>query len=228
MKKLILFTLFVSSIMYAQTEKNVDNFNKVTSFDQIEVVLVQANENKVVLTGKGSDDVELINKNGELKIRMPLLKMLAGDKVSATVYFKSIDAVEANEGSRISSNDICKAINFDVITKEGAEIKLQLNVGRVTVKASSGGKITLSGTAKNQEVVLSSGALLTADKLITDQTIITVNSGANADVFGTELVDAKVRAGGVITVFGNPKQLNTKTIAGGRIVKFNNRDKSKN
>ena len=228
MKKLVLFVLFVSSLMYSQTEKNVDNFNKVTAFDQIDVVLVQSNENKVVLTGKKSEDVELINKDGELKIRMPLLKMLSGDAVSATVYFKSIDAVEANEGSRISSTDIIKAINFDVITKEGAEIILQLNVGRVTVKSSSGGKITLSGTAKNQEVVLSSGATLTAERLITEQTIITANSGANAQVFGTELVDAKVRAGGIITVFGNPKQLNTKTIAGGKIVKVSNRDKYKN
>ena len=228
MKKLVLFVLFVSSLMYSQTEKNVDNFNKVTAFDQIDVVLVQSDENKVVLTGKKSEDVELINKDGELKIRMPLLKMLSGDAVSATVYFKSIDAVEANEGSRISSTDIIKAINFDVITKEGAEIILQLNVGRVTVKSSSGGKITLSGTAKNQEVVLSSGATLTAERLITEQTIITANSGANAQVFGTELVDAKVRAGGIITVFGNPKQLNTKTIAGGKIVKVSNRDKYKN
>ena len=228
MKKLVLFVLFVSSLMYSQTEKNVDNFNKVTAFDQIDVVLVQSDENKVVLTGKKSEDVELINKDGELKIRMPLLKMLSGDAVSATVYFKSIDAVEANEGSRISSTDIIKAINFDVITKEGAEIILQLNVSRVTVKSSSGGKITLSGTAKNQEVVLSSGATLTAERLITEQTIITANSGANAQVFGTELVDAKVRAGGIITVFGNPKQLNTKTIAGGKIVKVSNRDKYKN
>ena len=36
-----------------------------------------------------SQEVELVNKNGELKIRMPLTKLLSGDDVSATVYFKN-------------------------------------------------------------------------------------------------------------------------------------------
>ena len=228
MKKFILLTLFCSSIAFTQIEKNIDNFNKVTSFDQIDVVLIQSNENKVVLNGKGADDVTLIIKDGELKIRMPLLKMLSGNDVSATVYYNAIDAVEANEGSRISSNDILKAIHFDVISKEGAEIKLELNVSRVTVKAASGGKIFLSGNATNQEVVLGSGAVLDAEKLSTTQTIITANAGSDATVYATEFVDAKVRAGGIITVYGNPKQLNKKTIAGGKIIKFNDRTESKN
>ena len=60
------------STSFAQTEKNVGDFTKVTAFDQIDVTLVPGNENKVILTGANSNVVELINKNGELKVRMPL------------------------------------------------------------------------------------------------------------------------------------------------------------
>ena len=148
---------------------------------------------------------------------MPLTKILKGDAVSATVYYKKIDAVEANEGSRIASETTFEALNFDIIAKEGSEIKLKLNVDRVSVKSSSGSKIYLEGKAKNQDVIVNSGSILEAKKLITSQTVVTANAGGEADVFATDFVDAKVRAGGNITIFGKPKQINKKVIAGGTI-----------
>ena len=102
MKKIIYSLLFLSSLAFAQTEKSVGDFNKVTSFDKIDVVLLSGSENKVILKGTNSAEVELINNNGELKIRMPLTKILSGDAISATVYYKKLNALEANEGSRIS------------------------------------------------------------------------------------------------------------------------------
>ena len=220
MKKVILVALvFISQLGFSQktVTKSVGDFNKVTSFDQIDVTLISSNENKVILNGEGANDVELVNKNGELKIRMPLTKILKGDAVSATVYYKKIDAVEANEGSRIASETTFEALNFDIIAKEGSEIKLKLNVDRVSVKSSSGSKIYLEGKAKNQDVIVNSGSILEAKKLITSQTVVTANAGGEANVFATDFVDAKVRAGGDITIFGKPKQINKKVIAGGTI-----------
>jgi hypothetical protein len=50
-------------------------------------MLIPSDENKVILNGSGSDEVELINRNGELKIRMLLTKMFNGDDISAIVYY---------------------------------------------------------------------------------------------------------------------------------------------
>ena len=217
MKTIILSFILISSLGFAQIEKEVGDFKKVTSFDDIDVLLIQSNENKVVLNGKDAEKVELVNKNGELKIRMPLLKLMQGDNISATVYFKEINAAEANEGSRISSESVIKAINFDIIAKEGAEIKLELKVSRVALKVSSGAKVFLTGQATNQEAIIGSGAVYEGEKLITSQSVITVNAGGEAEIYASKFVDAKVRAGGNITVYGNPKQVNQKTLAGGTI-----------
>jgi hypothetical protein len=43
------------------------------------------------------------------------------------------------------------------------------------------------------------------------------HAGGEAAIFATNSVDAKVRAGGDITIFGKPKQINKKIIAGGTI-----------
>lgn len=218
-KFVVVVAVFLSQFIFSQDSvtKNLGDFNKVTSFDQIDVLLVPANENKIILNGEGAQEVELVTKNGELKIRMPLAKLLKGDDISATVYYKNIDAVEANEGSRIASEATFDVTNFDIIAKEGSEIKLLLDVARVSVKASNGAKVYLEGKAKNQEVIINSGAILEARKLNTEQTIITANAGGEADIFAKEFVDAKVRAGGIIQIFGKPKQINQKIIAGGTI-----------
>lgn len=221
MKKLVYSLLFISSLTFAQKEKEVGDFNKVTSFDKIDVILIASDENKVVVDGSGSDDVEIVNKNGELKIRMRLTKMLSGDNVSATVYYKNIDAVEANEGSRIASDETFEATTFDVIAKEGSEIKIKVNVDRLTLRTANGSTVTISGKAKNQEVIVNSGGIYEAEKLITNQTVITANAGGDADIYATDLVDAKVRAGGDIRIFGKPKQINQKIVAGGTIKEGN-------
>jgi hypothetical protein len=221
MKKIICSFLLISSIAFSQIEKSVGDFNKVTSFDQIEVLLIPSDENKVVLNGSGSEDVEIVNKNAELKIRMRLTKMLSGDNISVTVYYKKIDAVEANEGSRISSEATFKSTSFDIIAKEGSQIKIKINVDRLTVRVANGSTISISGTTKNQDVLIYSGGIYEAERLKTSQTIITTNAGGDADVYATDLVDAKVRAGGDIRIFGKPKQVNQKIIAGGTIKEGN-------
>ena len=220
MQKVVLVVVFfLSQLGFSQNSvtKKLGDFTKVTSFDQIDVLLVPSNENKIILSGEGANEVELVTKNDELKIRMPLTKLLKGESISATVYYKNIDAVEANEGSRIASEATFNAINFDIIAKEGSEIKLKLDVERVSIKASDGSKIDVEGNATNQEVLVNTGGIYDAKQLRSKLISITVNAGGEAAIFATDFVDAKVRAGGNIEIFGKPKQINQKVIAGGTI-----------
>jgi len=217
MKKIVFGLLAFSTMAFGQIEKKPGDFHKVTSFDRIDVMLVPGNENIVQIDGNKADDVELVNKNGELKIRLPMLKMLDGDNISVTVYYTDIDAVEANEGSRIACGDNITGTSFDIIAKEGSEVKLILNVDKLNVKTANGSTVTVDGSAKVQDVLINSGGIYEAEKLETEQTVIACNAGGEAHVFATDLVDAKVRAGGNITIHGKPKQINQKVVAGGNI-----------
>jgi hypothetical protein len=217
MKKIVFSLLLISSMAFGQIEKDPGDFNKVTSFDQIDVLLVPAKDNKVLIDGSRADGVELVNKNGELKIRMKLLEMLDGDNISVTVYYKDIDTVEANEGSRIACGDNIDATSFGIIAKEGSSVKLILTVDKLNVRVANGSNVTVSGNAKFQDILVNSGGKYEAEGLTTEQTTIACNAGGNANVFATDLVDAKVRAGGNITIYGKPKKINSKVVAGGNI-----------
>ncbi len=215
---LTFITCSIFSFGIAQTEKNVGDFTKVTAFDKIDVNLVASSENKVILTGANSHEVEVINKRGELKIRMPLTKMLSVETISATVYYTKLEAVEANEGSRIGAKDAISALNFDIICKEGSEIKLtNLQADRLQVRVSQGSIVTVIGDVKNQDILSNSGGKYDGQDCKTQQTVVTVNAGGMAAVYATDLVEAKTRAGGEIIIYGKPKQIKEKKIAGGTI-----------
>lgn len=216
MNKVFLFLVCATFTLSAQ-QKNVGDFNKVTSFDQIDVMLIPSKENKVILQGKDAKEVELINKNGELKIRMPLTKLLKGDDISATVYYTNLEAVEANEGSRIAGEAAVNAHRFNIIAKEGASVDLVLEVEQLQAKVTNGSKVKLQGTATQQDVLINSGGMYHAADLKTVRTIITANAGGDAEINASESVDAKVRAGGDIVIYGHPKEINQKVIAGGKI-----------
>ncbi len=219
MKKFaIIIALLVAQLAVAQTEKELGDFDSVKVFDRINIELIPASENKIEIKGSRHEEVEVVNKNGELKIRMPLKKLLDGEDITAKLYFKNLESIDGSEGSFIICSEIFKQTSLEITAKEGAEIKLELDVEKAKIKSVTGGIVKISGQATNQEASLGTGGILEAQNLETSQTTVSITTGGEADVRATELVDAKVRAGGTITVFGSPKQINKKTVLGGSIV----------
>lgn len=218
MKKLIFTLLLVSSVAFSQVEKQLGEFTKVTTFDQIDLQLVKGNENKIIIQGSDAKEVEVVNKNGELKIRMPLTKLLQGDNISVTLYYTKLEALEANEGSRIASSELLRSHGFEIIIKEGAQMTLNnVEFSDLNVRISNGSILEIKGTARVTDILVNSGAKFEAKNLTTLNTTITANAGGEATINALDFVDAKVRAGGNILIYGKPKEINQKVIAGGSI-----------
>jgi hypothetical protein len=219
MKRIILVGfVFLAQFTFAQTTIDPKDFDDLKVFDKLNVTLIASNENKVLITGTNQSDVEVVNKNGLLKIRMPLTKTMSGDAIKVTLYFKKIQSIDANEGSTVTCADTFKQTNLDLSTQEGASITVVLDVDKTSIKAYSGGIINLSGKAITQSVSINSGGILKASNLETSQTTVNVSAGGNAEVKATTLVDAKVKAGGSITIYGKPKQIKQETFMGGSII----------
>jgi hypothetical protein len=219
MKKIVvIFILFVSTLGFSQINKKLGEFEKVSVFDRISVQLIPSDENRIEISGNRAQDVELINSNGNLKIRMALRKLLEGEDVSVKLCFKQIDEIDANEGSYIICDAAFKQTSLSVNAKEGAEIRLTLDVKKANLRAVTGGVLKIQGSATNSDVSIGTGGVLQAIDLETVQTTIKITTGGEADIRASEFVDAKVRAGGNITIFGSPKQINQKVTLGGSII----------
>ena len=86
------------------------------------------------------------------------------------------------------------------------------------MKAVTGGIIEASGLAKNQIIVINTGGVFEGRKLLTEVTNIKISAGGEAELYASQKLDVNVKAGGDVYVYGNPKDVNKTTLAGGRII----------
>lgn len=220
MKRIILVVfVLLTQLNYSQTIINLGDFDKIKVFDQLNVTLIPSTENKIEVTGTNQANVEIVNRNSLLKIRISLTKILEDNKdLKVNLYFKNIQSIDANEGSMVSCKTVFKQTTMELSAQEGAMIEAELDVDNATAKLNSGGIINLSGKAATQKSTITSGGILNAKNLETSQTNVSITAGGSADVNASTFVEAKVNTGGTITIFGKPKQIKQQAFAGGTII----------
>lgn len=222
MKKLVylVMALSISVNVLAQraNTKKLEKFTEVKAYDRIVVDLVKSNENKLVITGDDQDEVDISNKNGLLKIKMEFDNFMDGGEAKATLYYtETLVLLDANENAKITSDETVTGNRVEIKTQEGGRIDLKIDVADLYTKSISGGEVSLTGQAKTQEVMVNTGGQVYNKALDTDETTVTVNAGGRADVKASEKVQAKVRAGGSIYIYGNPKDVERNKVFGGKI-----------
>ncbi|AIY13195.1 MULTISPECIES: head GIN domain-containing protein [Cellulophaga] len=220
MKNLILAAFFLvtlSAFSQRTLDRDMGDFHEVKVFDLIEVNLIKSEENKVLIKGKNVDDIKLVNNNGVLKIRMELDKKFHGEDTFVEVYYTDLSLIDGNEGARITSNATIEQNTIELKTQEGALIKVGLDVDVLIVRAVTGGIVDASGMAKNQQIVLNTGGIFEGKELRTETATVKITAAGEADVYASKKVDIKIKAGGDVTVYGNPEYVNKNTFAGGRV-----------
>ena len=219
MKQLTLFlVVLTSTLSLAQVTRNVGDFTKISVFDKIQVELIQSDENKVVLDGVNAAEVEVVNKNGLVKLRLPLVKFLSGQQIEAKIYYTELTSIMVAEGSKVTANSVFKSSDLTLESKEGSQIKLDLAVENVNIKAYTGSELSLTGSAQNIDALINTGADLKAKDLTVQHAIVNVNTGGIASVTAIDYLSVKVVAGGSVFVYGNPAKLSQSVTAGGSII----------
>lgn len=221
----LLFTSFFLMFYFGFSQDEIvyetDDFSELKVFDAITVNLLKSFENKVVVYGEDREKVTVVNNGGRLKIRMQIDKIYGGNKTYVDVHYsKFMDLIDVNEGAFISSTQVFQQTYVKLRAQEGGEIDLELQVDKLDSKVVSGGKIVVSGKALTQDIEARSGGEYDAVKLENEQAIINVIAGGFAYVTTSEYIEAKVKMGGTIKIYGNPRVLEETIFLGGNILKM--------
>lgn len=215
----LILALFICSISFAQERTiNLGDFNILKVFNGLSLELVRSDEQKIVISGEKKENVTVKNTNGKLKVFLNFPEVYDDERVKIKLYYKEdIDVLDANEGAAIFSNGVFKQQNVTIRSQEGAYVHIVLDVPFLSVKAVTGGNIRLRGTAKNQEVEVTTGAIYDSYELLTENSEVIAASGAIAEINVSSLLEAKVRFGGKIFYKGDPEKVTTQKIIGGLI-----------
>ncbi|WP_088324341.1 head GIN domain-containing protein [Polaribacter tangerinus] len=230
MRKIFFTTcfLFVTIVGFSQTliTKNIGDFSTLKVYNGIEVELIKSDDQKIEITGKKSEMVKVKNVNNTLKLSLPFsLKpednAAEGEVLIKLFYNKEIAILDANEGATITGK------NFDqekvhVKAQERAFINITTITNYLTVRATSGGIIKVSGSAKNQEASVDLYGIYHGYNLVTKgNSTIKSGTGAKAEITAGETLNASVSFGGTIFYKGEPKLVKDKKVIGGIIEKKN-------
>ena len=209
-----------NQINEATTERQVlvDDFINIKVYSGIEVKLIPSDENKLVISGEDNVSVVTKIKRKTLKIRHSLEHILNPTFTYVELYHKAIlDEISLYQGSDLSSDKTYNQTSISLKVQEGSTMNLVFEGEKISSLVSTGGQLFLSGKVTNHQTVVNSGGACEAETLISEQTKASVTAGGLSYVNASKLIEAKVTAGGIIRIYGNPNKIVTKKTIGGQI-----------
>lgn len=223
MKKYIFILFLISdNILVAQElTQDLGEFNEIKVYNGLDVILKEANQNKAFVTGKNRTDVKFKIDKGVLKVRMSLDEILDKDNTQITIEFKRLERIDARQNASIRVNTKIKQEILHLNASEGAAIFADLKITRLYVDANTGGQIEVEGKTGEQEIDINTGGKFYAKNLKSKNVEISIKAGGVADITASGRVTAKVRAGGTVNVYGNPKTIDQNTLFGGKVLRKN-------
>lgn len=215
--------IFFSGSLLGQEEisHQLESFSEVKVYNGLKLTLHYADENKAVVTGQNRGDVQFEVENGILKVKMNLENIWKEDNTKVDLYFTYLKKLDAKQNSSVELSGPYKTENLNLEASEGAEIYANIEVKELNVKSLTGGEIELKGKADAQDVKIRAGGQYYARYLESLNINISISAGGVADINAAEKVDAKVRAGGTVNVYGNPEIIDKDTLFGGKVNRKN-------
>ncbi len=226
-RSLLYSYLFLSLSFYSQAQETsalsertlgLNEFINLKIYSGIEVKLIPAKENKVVIGGEDRNDVVAVIKRETLKIRHSLEHILNPSFTYVEIYHTAdLDEISLYQGSKLETDSTYRQTSISLKIQEGSTMNFQFEGEKLTSTINSGGKLFVTGKVTNHQTAVSSGGSCEAENLQTEQTKVSVTAGGLSYVYASTLLEAKVTAGGIIRIYGNPKKMVTKKTIGGQI-----------
>lgn len=225
-QKITVILLFLVGLLPLQAQneeivQELSSFKEVKAFDGLSINLIKSNVNKAIITGENTKSVAIVNNGGVLKIRMEINKLFSGYRTFVDLFYtENLIVIDTNEDARITSTELVVQDILELKAQEGGELVIHAQVDQLLIKSVMGGIITTSGDSHNQDVQINTGGIYKGKNFKTKISTVNVNAGSRAEIYATDYVNASVKAGGEVLVYGNPAKMQEKTIFGGKITRM--------
>jgi hypothetical protein len=170
-------------------KRDVKGFHGVSISNGIDLYLTQGNEEGVAISASDPSVLHKIRtevENGVLKIYLDTEGGHWGWnnlKMKAYVSCRVLNELRASGGSDVYAEDGIKADNLDISLSGGSDLKTKAYVGgALTIRATGGSDIYISGTASKLSVEATGGSDLHGYDLVTDFCNVTATGGSDIKI----------------------------------------------
>lgn len=215
MKNLWFIFFMLYTTVFCQ-KKTIGEFTELIIKDGLHVTMISADNNAISITSENKDGVTVTNKDGQLKISMKPFQTLKGIDANIELFFSGhINNIDVSRGAYLSILDTLQTEELLIRSRKGADIELILFAKKAKYIANTGGKIIVSGEVKQQQINISSGGMVDAQRTLSKESTAHITFGGTCEVQATSLFNLTTIFGGVARVYGNPlKTVHNKTLGG--------------
>jgi hypothetical protein len=183
----------------------------------INVTLVEGLSPKaeIHIQNASPDEVLLEQSNKDLTVRMRAL-IYKDVAVNVYLYYQNINQITVSSGASVYSEDVLETDFLKLESGTDASIQLEVIVDQLEASASAS-RIELMGSAQSVDVNATTGGRFLGANLESKVTSIKANTGASAQVWVTEKINARAGSGASVEYTGNPAKVEIHTSLGGKV-----------
>ena len=199
----------------AEAEQSFDvaDFTRVAATQGVEVNVTMGSVPRVTASAETEKDLERLEievDDGELRIRRGSWSSSIWNwgksygHVSVSVVVPELEGLSSSSGANLTAVDIsCEELSID---------------------ASSGSRLALSGGCNEIDIDASSGASINARELEAKSVAVDASSGANIDVYAAMNFKGDASSGANVDVYGASQVFESDTSSGARIARQGERE----
>lgn len=214
-----LITVLIFSTTYfsisAQETRNLDDFQSVYVWGNVDLELIKSNSNKLVISEVNTGTFNTEVKKGVLHLNYNGVG--EDTKVKAQLYYKELIGIIAKAAVILTST---KTLMFDSVSirlSKGARGNLKIDAKKFDIVVLQGSRLEIQGKGKEGRIYCNAGGACHAKEFKIDNAEVRTVTGGEANVYVYGNLVASTHTGGRIFYFTEPKKISAKAVTGGVI-----------
>lgn len=186
--------------------KSVEDFDRIEINGNFNVYLDQTGKPGLrIEADENIMDIIKVNQSGnKLEIRSEV-NILRAKKKNLYISFDDLSELEMFGAVEIRSEDKIKVKSLNISGGGAADVKLDLEAGRMRIDISGAANFEISGKADQVDMQISGAGGFDLLDLRTEKMTIEISGAAHARVFATEELNVEISGAGAVRYRGNPE-----------------------
>lgn len=194
---------------YSKEIDNVSTFKKLyISAGDLEVHLTQGSKSKVRFEGDKEivDQLQVGVAQGELEITTKRNKKKLSKTGTVKVYIttKNLTHITARGYVNITSDKNWKLPSINFLLTGSGKVQMDLDTKALSVQLSGSSELTVTGTAKSQNIAITGSGKYIGEGLKSQKALIILSGSGSANVFVKDNLDVTIYGSGDVTYKGSP------------------------
>ncbi|REG98516.1 head GIN domain-containing protein [Flavobacterium aquicola] len=206
---------------HVTTEKRTvtGDFKNVEISNALDLVIEQSDKTEIIVEADDNLQKEITTKieNGVLVIACKSGNFINVASKKITVKMPVIEGLEASSASTINSSNTLKGSRLNLVSSSAGSINATVEYENIQLSSSSASNQNIKGKAIRIETSASSGSVLDASELLTNEATADASSGSSISVSPIVSLKAEASSGGNISYSKTPKSIQKEENSGGSI-----------